>query len=108
MKKYKTGSTVQFSVAHAANIELNVSETRSVVSISMVGNATIALSADAKPSPGDEIILKATSDATARTLTFGNGFVAPALAGTINKTKVQALVYDGTTFVASAAPVQVD
>lgn len=89
-------------------MELNVSESRTVVSISMAGNATLKLSADAKPSPGDEVVLKVGSDATARTLTFGDGFTAPALAGAINKTKVQALVYDGAAFVASAAPVQID
>lgn len=108
MKKYGIGNSVAFTLGFAANMELNVSESRSIVTVSMTGNGTIALADEAKPVIGDEVIIKASSDDTARTLTFGDGFTAPALAGTISKTKVQALVYDGDTFVASADPVQID
>lgn len=108
MKKYLINNSVAFTLVYAATMELNVSESRNIVTVAMTGNGTVDLSDDAKPVLGDEIIIKASSDATARTLTFGDGFTAPALAGTISKTKVQTLVYDGSTFVATGAPVQID
>lgn len=108
MKKYLINNSVAVALVYAANMELNVSESRNIVTVAMTGNGTLALSADAKPVLGDEIVIKVSSDATARTLTFGDGFTAPALAGTINKTKVQTLVYDGANFIASGASVQID
>jgi hypothetical protein len=108
MKKYKIDCAVAFTIAEAAVIELNVSESKSVVSLSITGAVTLNLSADAKPSIGDELILQVANDATIRTLTFGTGITAPNLVGVANKTKVQSFVYDGTAFVATAAPVQID
>lgn len=108
MKKYLINNSVAVALVYAANMELNVSESRNIVTVAMTGNGTVALSADAKPVLGDEIILKVSSNATARDLTFGSGFTAPVLAGVISKTKVQTLVYDGTNFVATGAPVQID
>jgi hypothetical protein len=107
-KTYKIGSSTAFALAYASAISLTVSESRTIVTLALTGAATLNLHADSKPQIGDEIIIKASSDGTARDLTFGTGFKAPVLAGVISKTKTQTLVYDGTSFIAAAAPVQID
>lgn len=107
-KTFKIGSSTAVALAYAASIEINPTESRTIATVDLTGNATLDLGADAKPQVGDELIVKASSDGTARDLTFGTGFTAPVLAGTINKTKVISLVYDGSTFIASGAAVQID
>ncbi len=96
------------ALAFAASMELSASESRTIAKVDMTGDGSLALADDATPQVGDEVIVKASSDGTARDLTFGTGFDAPVLAGTINKTKVQSFVYDGDSFVATGAPVQID
>lgn len=108
MKSYKIGSAVAFALASAAAIEAVVNASRSIITIALGEAATLSLSDDAKPQIGDEVILKVSSDGTARDLTFGTGFTAPVLAGVINKTKTQSFVYDGSAFIATGAPVQID
>lgn len=108
MKTYKIGSSVAFALAFAAIMEAKVEHSKSIITIEMTDNGTLNLSEDAKPQVGDEVIVKVSSDATARDLTFGTGFKAPVLAGVINKTKTQSFTYDGSSFVATAAPVQID
>ncbi|MBF6607764.1 MAG: hypothetical protein ITG00_03395 [Flavobacterium sp.] len=108
MNKYLMNASVAFALVYAATMEAEVSDTRTIITIPMTGNGALSLSADSKPSIGDEIILKVSSDGTARDLTFGTGFTAPTLSGTISKTKVLSLVYDGTSFIATSAAVQIN
>lgn len=108
MDKYQIGHSVAIAIAYAAAMSCVVEDSRNIISIDMTGAGTLNLSEDSKPVIGDEIIVKVSSDGTARDLTFGTGFTAPVLAGVINKTKVQTLVYDGANFIATAAPVQIN
>ena len=108
MKKYELGFAVAFSIAYAAAMAAVVSESRNIITIAMTGAGTLSLDPDSKPVIGDEIILKVSSDATARDLTFGTGFTAPILTGVISKTKVQSFVYDGTSFIPSGTAVQIN
>lgn len=108
MKKYAFDSSVLVPVASSPTISLKLNQTQSIVPINLESDATINLDEDSRPNPGDRAVIKASSDATARNLTFGTGFIAPVLAGVINKTKVQEFVYDGSAFIAVAAPVQID
>ncbi len=57
---------------------------------------------------GANLTVKAKSDTTARTITWGSGFVASAMSGTSNKTKVQSFIYDGEVFIAKGASAQLD
>lgn len=107
-KTFKIGSATAETLAYAAAIEINPTESKTIATVALTGNATLSIGATAKPQVGDELIVKASSDGTARNLTFGAGFTAPVLSGTINKTKLQTLVFDGNNFVASASPVQID
>lgn len=106
--KYGIGYSTAQTIIFAAAMTALVTESRSILTIAMTGAGTLALSADAKPVLGDEIILKVSSDATARDLAFGTGFTAPTIAGVINKTKVLSLVYDGVNFIATSAAVQIN
>lgn len=108
MKGYAIGSSVAFAIAYAAAMQVKAEESKSLISIDMTGAGTLNLAPSSQPVPGDEIILKVKSDATARDLTFGTGFTAPVLTGVINKTKVQRFVYDGNTFIATAPAVQIN
>jgi hypothetical protein len=108
MGKFAFGHSTALLIVFSASMQATVSETRTIATINMTGNGTLALSEDAKPTLGDEIILKVSSDGTARDLTFGTGFTAPVLTGVINKTKVITLVYDGTAFIPSGAAIQIN
>ena len=108
MKKYQIGSTVAFTIAYAATMTANVNESRNIITIDLTGAGALSLNPESKPQVGDEIILKVSSDGTARDLTFGTGFTAPTLAGVISKTKVLCLVYDGSNFIAKSAAIQID
>ena len=108
MKKYKIGCAVAFTIAFASEMLANVSESRNIITINLTGAGSLDISPDAKPVIGDEIILKVSSDGTARDLSFGSGFSAPTLTGVTNKTKTQRFVYDGSKFIATGAAVQIN
>ena len=74
----------------------------------MAADMTLSLSISSSVLPGARIFLVATSDTTARAITFSTGFTATSLAGVISKTKTQEFVYDGTTFKPVAAGVQIN
>ncbi len=69
---------------------------------------TLNLTIDAGVQIGALLVVKAKSDTTARDVTLGTGMTGPVFAGTISKTKNVSLMYDGTTFVAMSAAVQLD
>jgi hypothetical protein len=108
MKTYKIGNSCAFALAYAATMALVVSESRTIVSIDLTGAGTLDLDSKSTPSIGDELILKVSSDGTARDLTLGTGFTSPVLAGVISKTKVQHFVYDGSKFIPTAAAIQIN
>lgn len=108
-KSYKLNGSTAGSVAYAASVALLANDSVNVFAIDLTGACTVTVSEDSKAVvPGTKIILKASSDGTARDVTFGTGITAPVLEGVINKTKVQELVYDGSGWVACSAPVQID
>lgn len=108
-KSFKINGSAAGTVPYAASIALLVNDSVNVFSLALTGACTVTVSADSKAVvPGARIILKASSDGTARDVTFGTGITAPVLAGVISKTKVQELVYDGTGWVACSAPVQIN
>jgi hypothetical protein len=107
-KKYQIGSSTAITVAYAATMEINPTESRTIATIDLTGAGTLDIGDEATPQVGDELILKVSSDGTARDLTLGTGITGPVLTGVINKTKVQTFVYDGSNFIATAAAVQID
>jgi uncharacterized protein (AIM24 family) len=108
----KTKFAFGYSCLVAATADTGViafapSESREIVEIDLTAAATINVDT-AISTIGDEVVVKVSSNNTARDLTFGTGITGPVLAGVINKTKVQSFVYDGSAFIATAAPVQID
>jgi hypothetical protein len=101
---YSCGIT---AASDSGAIAIAPTETREIATIDLGEAATLNVDVS-KSTVGDELIVKVSSDGTGRNLTFGTGITGPVLTGAANKTKVQAFVFDGEGFVASAAPVQID
>lgn len=106
--KYRIDSSVVIAPASAAAIEINPTESRTIVKLDLDTNATLNIGAAAKSVPGDELIVKVSSDTTARSLTPGTGMTGAAISGVISKTKTQLFVYDGDSFIAVGASAQID
>ncbi len=105
---------VLFPVAEvSAAVDLSVAvPVKQMVTIldlgALTANKTLNLAIDAQVNSGALLHVKVASDTTARTLTFGTGLTAPALAGTISKTKVQSFIYNGATFLPLGDALQID
>jgi len=108
MKRYAFDYRRKRDVADAATIELQTEDSLEVVEINQSSDTTVKLHSDATPVPGDRVILKLSSDGTARTTSFGSGFTGPNVSGAVNKIKVVEFVHDGDNFIAVSAAVQID
>lgn len=106
--KYPFGAALFNTVASAATIALDVENSLQHTTIALEEAATINVTPAAGLEPGAILVLKVSSDGTARDLTLGTGITGPALSGVINKTKVVSFIYDGSNFVQMAAAVQID
>ncbi len=94
--------------AFAATIAIVVANHMAVIEPAILtGACTLSLTPTAEVRAGALVFVKQKATAT-ETLTFAGSAKAPALVGAAGKTKVQALVFDGTFFVAQGAPVQID
>lgn len=108
-KQYDVSTASELPLASAATIEVDPVNDVEIVEIDLASNATINLAAASVRNPGQRVIFKISSDGTARDTTWGTNFTAPALAGVINKTKVQEFVWvTGSGFVGVGAPIQID
>jgi hypothetical protein len=77
------------------------------VSTVATGNRTINLTIPADLKAGARIIVKAKTTGTETTIA-GTGIIMPTITGAAGKTKVTELVYDGTNFINTATPIQID
>lgn len=99
------------ALAPEAGATIAVAINRQVTTIdlgTLSAAATVNATISSDVERGAMINIKAKSDGTARDITLGTGFTAPTFAGTISKTKVCTYIYDGTSFLPIAAPVQID
>jgi hypothetical protein len=93
----------------AATLALTIKQQVSIVNVgAMAADMTVNLTVDAQVTAGAILILKLTSDTTARAVTPGTGFTAPVVAGVISKTKYATYIYTGSTFVPVGLAVQVN
>lgn len=93
----------------AAATDVNINRQTTVIDLGeLSANTTLNATIGEDVERGAIVTVKAKSDGTARNVTFGDGFAAPAVAGTVSKTKVVSFIYDGTTFLPMAAAVQID
>lgn len=108
MKTHKIGSAIVLPLTYAASIDVTLTESVTLATLSLTGDATIDLDAESKCSPGDQVVFKLTADGTDRDVTFGTGFTGPVNTVTANKTDVVTFIYDGTGFIQTSAAVQID
>lgn len=102
--QYPNGPATVLAVAFAA---VMAAETKNTETIITVGNMTAAgtLNLTASNIPvGGNLIVKASADATGRTLTFGTGFTAAPYAIGASKSVCIAFKFDGSKFVQTGAP----
>ncbi len=106
---YPFGNVDAQTPAYAATITATINEAVTIITpATLTGALTLNLTISSEVKAGARILFVALSDGTARTTTFGTGFTSPTLAGVISKTKTIEFVYDGTTFKATSAGVQID
>jgi hypothetical protein len=73
----------------------------------LTGNATIVLSVPSTIKAGAQIFLKVATTGTT-TVTFSTGITCPTLTGVAGKTFCVLLLSDGTNFLPTAAPYQIN
>jgi uncharacterized membrane protein len=106
---YPAGNADVQTPAYLATLPVSITNLMTIINpATLTGAMTINLTIDQGIKAGARIIVTALSDGTARTITFGTGFRSPTLAGVISKTKSIEFVYNGTTFDATSAGVQID
>jgi len=94
--------------AYAAALAVSIDNRKTVLAPAILtGNCTLNLTIASGLRVGAELILKVKATGS-ETLTPGTGMQGPAIAGTAGKTKVVPYQFDGTSFVAIAAAVQID
>lgn len=71
------------------------------------GNRTLNLTPDANLEVGARLVIK-TKTTAAETTIFGTNITGLTYAGVAGKTKVVEAVYDGSGFVESGTPIQID
>jgi hypothetical protein len=104
---FPTQEALAPAVAAVTAVEINRQTT--VIDLGeLAANVTLNATIGTDVERGAIVTVKAKSDGTARSVTFGDGFTAPAVAGTISKTKVVSFIYDGASFLPMAAAVQID
>ncbi|HQL71206.1 MAG TPA: hypothetical protein PLA77_10265 [Bacteroidales bacterium] len=92
------------TVTETTAIEINRQTTAvnlGELAASITLNATIGSDVER----GAKVMVKASSGAVAKDVTFGTGFTSPTMAGTINKSKAMTFMYDGSAFIPVAAAV---
>jgi hypothetical protein len=103
--KYRSSTAILVAVTYAAVMSAEVWNEKTVVTVaSMTGAGTLNLEVNERTTAGDTLLVKASADATGRTLTFGTGFTAAPYAIASSKSVAISFVYDGSKFVQAAAP----
>jgi hypothetical protein len=93
-----------------ATIAVTVSRQNTFVSVAdtMTASTTINLTIGSGVAAGAILQVSAKSGVIARTITWGTGLSSPTTTGTQNKTKAATFVYNGTKFIPTGAPQQID
>jgi len=77
------------------------------VTVEATGNRTINLTIDSELRKGARIIVESKTNGTETTI-FGTSITGATITGVAGKTKVTEFVYNGSAFVNSGTPVQID
>lgn len=105
--KYPFGPADVQAPEYAGTLALTITNQKTIVDVDLTGACTVNLTIDDEVIAGAELLIVASSDGTARTLTPGTGFTGVAVAGVISKTKSMKFEYNGSTFV-YVSSIQID
>lgn len=106
--KWPYGAATNSTLTADVTYTLTVTNQLTLVNFGTLDTAmALTITPDAGLEAGALLIIKAKSDATARTITL-TGALPATMSGTISKTKVQTFVYNGSSFIATGAIVQLD
>lgn len=109
VKKYLAPTTDHQTPAYAATLAVTVKEDLTILEPATLGGAlTVNLTIDALVMKGAKLQLIVTSDASARAITPGTGFLAPAFNTVSGKKHSQLYIYNGTAFVAAGPQIQLN
>jgi hypothetical protein len=101
-------SKIQLTATGAQSITIDAQNTMlDGITVQATGNRTLNLTIDSEVKTGAVIIVMAATAGTQTTIA-GTGITAPTVTGVAGKTLCWQLVYDGTTFKAVSAAVQID
>lgn len=92
------------SPAAAATVAVTLTNYTTIIKLPATGGCTLNATLDAKMQPGAIVLVEYTATDVG-VLTFGTGFTSATVTGVANKTITRALVYDGTSFVATNAQI---
>ena len=104
------GAVDQFTIAATGTTSLTILNNRTLidgVTTPLTGNVIINLALDSRIDAGAKMYFKMNTVGIT-TITFGTGFSCPVLTGVAGKTFTGAFYYDGTKFLATAAPYQIN
>ena len=102
--QYPSGDTETIPVTAAGTMAAEVKNSETIIEITeMSAPGTLNLTVNDAVRKGSNLTVKAISDGTGRTLTFGTGMVGVAFAITASKTAVFSFKHDGTDFVNTSA-----
>ena len=104
------GVADQFVLAATGTTAIAVANTHSVIdgaTIPLTASVVLNLTIDPRLPMAAKMYIK-ISTVGATTVTFGTGFLVPVLTGVAGKTFAMALYYDGTKYLPTGAPYQVN
>lgn len=104
------GVADQFVLAAAVNTSLTVANMHTVIdgaTIPLTAAVTLNLTVDSRLPIGSKMYIKINT-VGATTVTFGTGFTVPLFTGVAGKTFTIAMYYDGSKYLPTAAPYQIN
>jgi hypothetical protein len=93
------GPASTVTLTSAATLAASVNNTLTIITVALGTAATLNLTIGEGTKVGSILVVRASSDGTARDLTPSTGMTGTAVAGVINKTKTATYIYNGSTFV---------
>lgn len=92
---------------YAAALTATITNRKTFLTLALTGALALTIVTGSDIVAGAELIIKASSDGTARDITL-TGALPATMAGVISKTRVQKFVYNGSSWIAEGAIVTLD
>lgn len=104
--RFPFGKAELQSLSYAAAIAASINNSRTHLTIAqLTGAATLNLTLNSEIGLGATLTVRASSDATARTLTLGTGMTGLPQVLAISKSYLMTFEFDGSTFVHASTQI---